>query len=205
MRFLRPSSCGDGIKALLSLFDFQPPPITAGHWLIIVPLQSLGMALLTPPTPPLPLKVTVTSVCRTPDLWVIHHSTADWPSDSLSCWISSFYPSWGRRTSRSKLLRISRTRGLLLAPRCMNKLCAAEPEACSPSEVSVPDEVFSLHAFLPPDVWLQLWWLSFSFQTWSQTSAALLRPPWLPALTRISRATSGWLWRTPTCGRPSTG
>lgn len=45
MHFLCPPSCGDGIKALLSSFDFHNPPITVGHWLIIVLLQSLGMAL----------------------------------------------------------------------------------------------------------------------------------------------------------------
>lgn len=84
MHFLRPPSCGDGIKALLSLFDFQPPPITAGLWLIIVTLQSLGMARLTPPTPGLPLKVTVTPSSRTPDLW-------EWPPDFLSGWIAFFF------------------------------------------------------------------------------------------------------------------
>lgn len=56
MQFLRPPSCGDGIKALLGLFDFQPPPITAGTRLFTVSLQSLGMALLAPPTAGLPLK-----------------------------------------------------------------------------------------------------------------------------------------------------
>lgn len=91
MHFLRPSSCGDGIKALLSLFDFQHPPITAGHWLIIVPLQSLGMALLTPPTPELPLKAMVTSSCRTQELWNICCKKADLPSDFLSCWISAVF------------------------------------------------------------------------------------------------------------------
>uniref|UniRef100_A0A672HWM1 T-box transcription factor 16 n=1 Tax=Salarias fasciatus TaxID=181472 RepID=A0A672HWM1_SALFA len=47
MHFLHPPSCGDGIRALLSLFDFQHPPITAGHRLIIVPLQSQAMKSIT--------------------------------------------------------------------------------------------------------------------------------------------------------------
>lgn len=162
------------------------------------------MALLTPPTPPLPLKVPLTSVCRTPDLWMIHHRPADWPSDSLSCWISSFYPSWGGRTSRRNYW------GYLSLVDCYWPLGVWTSFVLQNLKHAVHQRwvsrrVFSLHTFLPPAVWLQLWWPSFSFQTWSQTSAALLRPPWLPARTlRISRATSGWLWRTPTCGRPST-
>lgn len=91
MHFLSPPSCGDGIKALLSLFDFQHPPITAGHWLIIVPLQSLGMALLTPPTAGLPLKVMVTASNRTHDLSIICCSKTDQPSDFLSCGVLYFF------------------------------------------------------------------------------------------------------------------
>lgn len=38
-----PPSCGDGIKPLLSLFDFQHSPITVGLQPIIVPLQKDGL------------------------------------------------------------------------------------------------------------------------------------------------------------------
>ena len=141
MHFLRSPSCGDGIKALLTLFDFQHPPITAGHWLMIVPLQSLGMVLLTPPTPGLPLKVMVTQSCRTLDPWTAP-ATPLRPSDLLlRCWISILFDLCSTREGgrAEETLWISLILGFFTDPAwtLSNFFCAApDPEECSPSEVS---------------------------------------------------------------------
>lgn len=149
MHFLNPPSCGDGIKALLSLFDFQHPPITAGHWLIIVPLQSLGMALLTPPTAGLPLKVMVTASNRNP--WSQNYLLQqDWPTFWLPELRRSlvFPHEAGDRDWRNPW--ISLKLGLFIGPQCMNvfKLAAPEPEQCSPSEVRVDRYMFFIIYFL---------------------------------------------------------
>lgn len=190
MHFLRPPSCGDGIKALLSLFDFQQPPITAGHWLIIVPLQSLGMALLTPPTRWLPLKVMVTPSCRTQELWNICCSEIDSPSELLDFWFVFFFALEAGDQGAEETLGYHGYLDFLISPLCMNRfklfhywtwrMQSIRGECWLAFIGSTPSFpacfVFTRAHLYPPDhasfSEARLWWISFA----SRLEAQLQRP-----------------------------
>lgn len=213
MHFLSPPSCGDGIKALLSLFDFQHPPITAGHWLIIVPLQSLGMGFVTPPTAGHPLKVMVTAPLQDP--WSQNYLLKPrWPAFSLPE-LCGFPLIWLFTRLETNLRRAKLERNHLDIAETwiaykradISEFAATEAEQCNPSEVRAGGRLSQLHNHLVRTFAHRVSLLTFVnwlTQSWSQTSVGLLRRPWLPDQMRISKAAaSGWRWRILNSGRPS--